>query len=456
MKWKRKPINIKAEEEIITGMIVNDRFITELQPIYKRSLLSLPYARTVGEWCNTYYSTYGKAPANTIQEIFSSKQNSGTIDETQLELIEKFLINLSEKYEDGKSFNVEYELDKAEKYLRLKKAEQLRDNISTLLSKKDIDGAERQIADYVRVARPESIGIDVIANESALYSIFEEDDILFQLSGAVGELVHPFLRGDFFAVAAPMKRGKSWWLEEIAVQALANNLKVLFVSLEMTSQDMMRRFYQCFLSETKREMEIEYPFFDDEDVIDSETMYQKGLSLDKVLSKSKSLKKQFGKNTFKLICFSSGGITVEELKMHLENMEHYEKFVPDIVVIDYADILAPSYGSNETRHKIDHIWKSLRGLAQDKHIMVATATQLNKATFSRDAEASDMAEDIRKIAHVTGMMALNQSPDDKKEGLMRISMLALRNENFIPGKEVLVTQCLAIAKPYLDSRLIKK
>ena len=54
----------------------------------------------MAQWCLDYYQQYEKAPQSTIQDIFNSKVRNNGFDEDEEELIEKFLSDLSEKFED--------------------------------------------------------------------------------------------------------------------------------------------------------------------------------------------------------------------------------------------------------------------------------------------------------------------------------------------------------------------
>ncbi len=125
-----------------------------------------------------------------------------------------------------------------------------------------------------------------------------------------------------------------------------------------------------------------------------------------------------------------------------------------MIIIDYADILAAEQHmqSREERHKLNATWGGLRSLAQEKKCLVVTGTQTLRSTFKKDISEADIAEDIRKLAHVTHMFALNQNKEDKKRGVMRVGALVLRDDDFHIDNEVIALQCLAIGKPCLDSK----
>jgi hypothetical protein len=131
---------------------------------------------------------------------------------------------------------------------------------------------------------------------------------------------------------------------------------------------------------------------------------------------------------------------------------YYEKFVPDVIIIDYADIIAPTKGfRGEYRHQIDDIWKRLRRMAQERNALVATVSQSDRAGFFEDVTEVHVAEDIRKLAHVTCMLGLSQKKEEKDLGIMRVGQIAIREGKSVTDQAV-VLYSYDIGRAVLDSR----
>ena len=452
---KRESIDVDSERDVVTAMIISTEFLTESQTFLDVGLLRLGYARTVAKWCNEYYEKYKQAPKDSIQSLFDIKSRA-IKDKEQVELIRDFLSDLSGEFDEN-TFNAQYALDKAENYLKVRSLEGLRDDLSASLLVNDASAAELSLANYNRVGRPDSIGVDVLTDTSSIIdAIYEENEVLFQYAGALGALISYFARGELFGITAPMKRGKTYWLIDLAIRALLAKLKVLFVSLEMDKNQIMRRVYQNFLGETKDEMEIDLPYFDEDNFIDYKKVQKKGLAGGKALKKAKALKRFVRTGSLRLACFPAYSINVEDLRSHVLRMIHFEGFVPDVIITDYADIFAPERNApKEYRHRLDMTWKSHKALAQEFHCLVATGSQSNKMTLSKDIDQGDVAEDVRKLAHVSCMVGLNQNKDDKRNNIMRVKVLVHRHEFFHVDDEVIVLEHKGIGKPYLDSRFKK-
>lgn len=144
-------------------------------------------------------------------------------------------------------------------------------------------------------------------------------------------------------------------------------------------------------------------------------------------------------------------LTVQQINDVLLMQQEIDGFVPDVIIVDYADIMASSR-SKEFRHTQNEIWSGLRALAIEKHCLVMTATQADSESNSlKSISLKNFTEDKRKHSHVTMYLGLNQTKKEKREGIIRVSTLLSRDDEFDSTKEVCVLQSLKIGKPYLGS-----
>ncbi len=160
------------------------------------------------------------------------------------------------------------------------------------------------------------------------------------------------------------------------------------------------------------------------------------------------------KKRFKLSTHPSKTLSIKEIKSILDTWEKQDGFVPDVILIDYADLIAPDTTRMEFRHQQDDIWAKMRGLSEERHCLVVTATQTDAASYEQDTiYLKNFSEDKRKYAHPTAVYGLNQDKKgrEKKLGLMRINELVVREGDFSNENQVYVIQCLQIGRPFLGS-----
>lgn len=155
---------------------------------------------------------------------------------------------------------------------------------------------------------------------------------------------------------------------------------------------------------------------------------------------------------FKLSSHANNTLSVKEMETLIDLWERQDDFIPDVIVVDYADILISDV--KEFRHSQNDIWKSLRGLSQKRHCLVITATQADAKSYEQERlNLSNFSEDKRKYAHVTAMYGLNQDPQgrEKELGILRINELVVRDSEFYSSTEVHILQALNIGQPFLGS-----
>ncbi len=150
-------------------------------------------------------------------------------------------------------------------------------------------------------------------------------------------------------------------------------------------------------------------------------------------------------------------LSVSKIKTLLDSWEKKEGFIPDVIIIDYADLLVPDT-KQEFRHQQNEIWKSLRNLSQEprgeKQPLVITPSQADAAAYkSNKLTIDNFSEDKRKNAHPTAIYSLDQDTKGREKtiGIMRIGTIILREGEFTPSDYITVTQNLRRGMPIISS-----
>lgn len=163
------------------------------------------------------------------------------------------------------------------------------------------------------------------------------------------------------------------------------------------------------------------------------------------------------RSRLRLSTHANGTLTPAGIRSRLNDWERRYNWIPDVVIIDYADILdASESGYTDFRHRQNAIWASLRGLAQERHCLVLTATQADARAYSPRSRLSmaNFSEDKRKNAHVTAMFGLNRGGDNDREkrlGLLYVNEIVVREGDFAPGNGVYIMQSLTTGRPFMGS-----
>lgn len=500
MIYERKVVSSSVEKQIITAMIVSTNFLAKVTPIIDLEFFVNEYAQIIGKWVLEYYETYKKAPQTNIQQIYEAHKSN--IDKAAADLISTYLVKVSESYldEEDSGVNDDYVFDNTLAYfnrrdmeIRMQKAQ------SFLLVGKD-DEAKAALTEKTMLSKVIGGWEPAFTKEAIIQTYHEEDRTVFSLPGALGELVGPIQKGWFIAVLGGFKIGKSFSLQEFEVAALTCRARVAVISLEMSIDDCRKRFYSRITGHGA-EGELLFPVFDclknqtgscpksyhrtntvtlrasaKEKLVYNpsytpctycrtasptdyipETYFQpltlKKPTLKRMIKDVSAFEAMYG-NRIMFKAFPRFSASVDDVRIALDSLEYQENFIPDVIVVDYADILRPSRGvsNKEPRYGIDDIWKNLAALAAERKCIVVTASQGNRGSLKKvQKEESDVAEWIGKIGHVDAFLALNQTPMEKKKGVLRYSLLAHRHKDFNPLDNVIVLQHLKTGQAHLDS-----
>lgn len=451
---KREKLNVLSERDLIIGLIISEKFCRELCPILNPRLLEVEYTRIVAGWIKDFYNNFKKAPQKDILKIYRAHCDEISDEDLQDNVL-SFIEKVCNDYDDIKNFNDEYMLQQAILYLKSRSLKNLSDDIDSFLSTGNIEKAENRLIKYKSVEKSSGKAVSLLHNKEAIINSFtQDDDLLFRFPGAYGSVVGDVHREDFISYLAPMKRGKSFILIDAGVTAIQKGLKVIHVSLEMSENQMLKRYWTALSGQLNKDKDdINYSYFekneDDKFEIKYKIISRKAVSISEVENKQNSFKRLFRGGDIRVLVAPAYGWSVEKLESELDNLAQQENYIPDVIIVDYADIMAPS-DKSDYRNQLDGIWKRLRGLAQKRKAVVFTASQSGRASINKNVDSKDIAEDIRKLAHVTSMVSLNQTPLEKKNGILRLKQLAVR-EGESEFREAVCTQCLSIGRIITDS-----
>lgn len=465
MKVRRK--SGSEERRILTGMIVSTSVVGRIASHWddKEGLFKNKWANLIGGWCITFFEEYGNAPGADIEGIFEAWASNGQ-DEEEEKLVGKFLESLSTEYEQlAAGTNDDYIVDLAGKHFNKVRYQRLADALQGDIDLGHIEDAEKRVDSFGRVEIGAGSGVDVCGDEEAWRDAFESHtEPLITYPGALGQFFEFYLeREGFIAFMGPEKRGKSWWMLDIAWMAMRQSRRVAFFEVgDMSQRQVLRRLgaraARCPYSPLARHypMKVKYPKkitrSPDEllAVVDiEERVYKEQLDWKKAY---KAIHKyQTKKSLFKLSVHPNDSLSAKGMLGILQGWER-EGWVPDVLVVDYADILAPINGKAETRDQINGTWKALRSISQRLHCLVVTATQADAASYGSPLLGRrNFSEDKRKFAHVTGMVGLNATEEEKEHEIMRLNWIVLREGEFVETKCVHVASCLKLGRPVVHS-----
>jgi hypothetical protein len=506
----REKIDTAIENQITTAMILSTRYLTEIFTLYEAEYMVNPYAKVICAWCIDYYKVHGKAPQETIRDIYELEK--GYMSDADAQIVSAFLSKISREYVSGQSVNDEYALKESLSYFNRRNITVRAEKALRLLDLDRHEEAQQVFTDYKQVSYQLSGWFNPY-DPQGIWEVFDPSTQgILQLPGAVGEIVGPIEREWFVALLGPFKRGKTFALMKMARWAVDQRLKVAFFSLEMKKKNIKERFARDItgygVKNGSGEEEIVYPVFDcihnqsgecnrpertnQESLVNVVTGYtadsfnreltyractacrgQGRLSTFKqtvwfetaqvpafdfrnTFDFLKSYEEIYGSENLKVIPYPRFKASLDDIERDLFSLEVNTGFIPDVIIIDYADILLPNKSREGRRFEVDDIWKLLPAMASERKCIVISASQGNRDSVYSDALGQDdIAEWIGKFAHVDIFLCLNQTPEEKRKNLLRLGMLAHRHKDFDEERMAMIVQQLRVGQFWLDSEVIR-
>jgi len=256
-------------------------------------------------------------------------------------------------------------------------------------------------------------------------------------------------------VMAPAGMGKTWFMVHLGKWALLQQQTVVHITLEMSEARVAQRYVQTFFALPKRQLKVMLPTMRKghdgsmEDVF-YEQVDRAALDDPGMRSKlSNRISREFRKRPSLIIKqFPTGTLTVSHLEAYLDGLERFHKIVPDMLLIDYPDLMAVD--SANLRTSLGENNKKLRGLAVSRNHAQVIASQSNRESAkAKMVDGTHASEDFSKIATADTVLTYTQTLAEKKMGLARLFTEKSRNEE---GKFItLITQQYGIGQFALDS-----
>lgn len=225
-------------------------------------------------------------------------------------------------------------------------------------------------------------------------------------------------RKEIYCVLGPPGMGKSIFLPNFGARALKDGFNVVHYSLEMAEERVGLRYDGAIstielrhlhdrIDEVKRKYDIHYPTW--------------RLAPEKQTAR------------LKIKEFPTGGASVLDIESHLEQLRTYEGFVPDVMIVDYGDIMKSARKTSNTYEEQGWIFRELRGLAIEYNCVVITATQARrdavdvKGGTKAQVGMDQVADSMEKVRILDGLFSIVQSVPEKAQGKIKLYFAKNRN-----------------------------
>ena len=435
------------QENILTLVCFDDEAAPFIVNSVDVGLFESDVYKDIAQQAIEYYHQFKEAPKDHLPDLLEEKLDPDK-DERRADLYKKIIVNL---YEFKENINRKYVLSKVEQFVRQQRLKGAVVDAVNNIKNGDLDRAEgaleKALKSNIEVFHP---GVS-FNDTGGVLRAFEE------IVPAYGMGIAPLDKmgfgpapGELLVILAGANRGKTWFMTHIGKAGIVRRLKVLHLSLEMSEEKMTQRYLQSFFAIGKRNADARYPVFQADErgrMIDIKfNEITRPTLMDKNIEALITEKLgRFGNNRLPLWIkrFPTNSLNIRGLETYLDSMERYQHFVPDILIVDYADLM--QLKADNLRVETGNLYKELRRIAVERNIAVVTASQANR--LSEDAKVislKHLAEDYSKAATADNIIAYCQTSEELKLNLARLFIAKARDEE--REQSVLISQAYRVGQ----------
>ena len=370
-------------QQKLTQIILEERtFADQIEEVLEESYFDVKYLRLIIGEIFKYKEKYEIHPTHdaisTIFRVGFQEENEVLVKQART-----FLVRIHKSHVDDADFVKETALDFAK---RQKLKEAMIKSIS-LLQKSSFDEISHVINEALKLGTDTNFGYDWIKDFEERFEIKTRnavstgwDDIDSICDGGLGQ-------GELGIGIAPSGTGKSMLLVHLGAQALKAGKNVVHYTLELADTVIGSRYDSCITG---------IPINDLREKKDDVFQGIKGVAGNLIIKEYPTKK-----------------ASTKTIKNHLERIVKKGNDI-DMIIVDYADLLAPLSKYNEKRRELESIYEELRGLAQHFTCPLWSVSQTNRTGLNQEIiTMNSISEAFAKCFVADFIFSLSRTMADK-------------------------------------------
>ena len=378
--------------KVMSSLLKHKEFLQNIHDILEEEYFDNPAHKWIVEEILKYQYKYHTTPSLDALQVEVKKIDNEVLKVSVIEQLKEAYKASNEDQE-----YVEQEFANFCKNQQLKKA--LLSSVD-LLEKGQYDDIRYLIDSALKAGMDKNLGHEYEKDTETRYRNEDRNPIPTpwphindMLQGGLGS-------GDVGIIFGNPGGGKSWMLTALGAMPVSLGYTVAHYTLELSEGYMGRRYDATFTGLKVQEL---------------------GLHRREVNEMIEKLK---GKLIIKE--FTMGKASISSIEAHIQKMTDLGTR-PDLVIIDYVDLLKSKRKSTDRKDEIDDIYISTKALARDLKLPIWTVSQVNRAGAKDDViEGDKAAGSYNKVMIADFAMSLSRKRLDKVNGTGRAHIMKNR------------------------------
>ena len=378
--------------KVISALLTHKEFLTNIHDIISDEYWDNQAHKWIINEIIRYYDKYHTTPSMDILKVELKKV---TNDVLKVSIKEQ----LREAYETSNE-DLEYVREEFSTFCKNQQLKKALLNSVDLLNAGDFDGIKFLVESALKAGQDKNVGheynkdIEARFREDARTIIPTPwDRVNTLIQGGIGN-------GDFGLIFGNPGGGKSWSLVALGGYAVRMGYNVLHYTLEL-GEDYVGRRYDAFFTKTP---------------------------VDQILQNRDKVEDVIPELPGELIIkeFPMGRATISTIESHIRKVTDLGT-KPDLIIIDYVDLLSSRKRTADRKGEIDDIYTSTKGLARELNVPIWSVSQVNRAGAKDDViEGDKAAGSYDKIMITDFCMSLSRKAKDKVNGTGRFHIMKNR------------------------------
>jgi len=285
-----------------------------------------------------------------------------------------------------------------------------------LLEKGEYDPVEKLIKDAVQISLTKDMGTDYFADPRARLEAIRSNNGQVSTGWPTLDkrLFGGMNRGELNIFAGGSGSGKSLFMQNISINWVQQGLNGVYISLELSEELCAMRMDAMVANTSTKEI------FKDMDTLEM---------------KIKLAGKKSGKFRIKYMPAQSN---VNQLRSYLKELQVQTGMKVDFIMVDYLDLVMPvsaKVSPNDLFVKDKYVSEELRNLAKEFHVLMITASQLNRSAVEEiEFDHSHIAGGLSKINTADNVFGIFTSRAMRERGRYQIQLMKTRSSSGVGQK----------------------
>ena len=378
--------------KVLSSLLTHKEFLVNIHDIISDEYFENPAQKWAIKEILNYYDKYHTTPSLDILKVELQK-----VDNEVLQLSIKEQLKLAFVTSDDDLEYVQEEFTNFCKNQQLKKA--LMSSVD-LLKAGDFDGIRFIVDNALKAGQDKNIGHEYAKDIESRYRENSRETVPTPWPRINNLLQGGLGNGDFGLIFGNPGGGKSWSLVALGGHAVRLGYNVLHYTLELGEEYVGKR-YDAFFTK---------------------------IPVNKVDSHRDKVEELIPQLPGKLIIkeYPTGRASVSTIESHIAKSTSMG-VKPDLVIIDYVDLLSSRKTNRERKDEIDDIYTSTKGLARQLNIPIWSVSQVNRAgAQDKIIQGDKAAGSYDKIMITDFCMSLSRKKEDKVNNTGRFHLMKNR------------------------------